>query len=67
MHEGTSFPVGKVDFLDLYPLSFFEFLDAMGKSDLLELIINNDFSLINVFSDRLKDYLKQYLYIRWNA
>ena len=29
LHEGTSFPVGKVDFLDLTPLSFFEFLKAL--------------------------------------
>mgnify|MGYP001625102250 FL=1 len=31
MHEGTSFPVGKVDFLDLYPLNFYEFLEALGE------------------------------------
>ena len=31
IHEGTSFPVGKVDFMDLKPLSFFEFLDAIRR------------------------------------
>ena len=31
IHEGTSFPVGKVDFLDLKPLSFFEFIEAMRR------------------------------------
>ena len=36
MHEGTSFPVGKVDFLDLYPLSFYEFLQALGEEQLVE-------------------------------
>ena len=63
MHEGTSFPVGKVDFLDLYPLNFFEFLEALGEKKLVELIKNNDIDLINVFSDKLKQYLKQYMYI----
>ena len=31
IHEGTSFPVGKVDFLDLKPLSFFEFMEAIRR------------------------------------
>ena len=63
MHEGTSFPVGKVDFLDLYPLSFYEFLQALGEEQLVELIQKNDFQLITVFADKLKQYLKQYFYI----
>lgn len=63
MHEGTSFPVGKVDFLDLYPLNFHEFLKALGENELIELIKANDVNLITVFADKLKLYLKQYLYI----
>ena len=63
IHEGTSFPVGKVDFLDLKPLSFFEFLDAIGEKQLLELLKNNDFDMINVFNTKLKDYLKLYYYV----
>lgn len=63
MHEGTSFPVGKVNFLDLYPLNFYEFLEALGERQLVELIERNDIDLINVFADKLKLYLKQYLYI----
>ena len=63
IHGGTSFPVGKVDFLDLTPLSFFEFLDAIGEKDLLQLLKNNDFDMINVFSTKLKQYLKLYYYI----
>lgn len=63
MHEGTSFPVGKVDFLDLYPLNFYEFLEALGERTLVDLIEKNDIDLINVFADKLKQYLKQYLYI----
>ena len=64
MHYGTSFPVGKVDFLDLFPLNFKEFLIALGEKDLVELIDNsNDFKMIEVFSDKIKNYLKEYLYI----
>ena len=59
----TSFPVGKVDFLDLTPLSFFEFLEALGEKELLQLLKNNDFDMINVFSSKLKEYLKLYYYI----
>ena len=58
MHESTSFPVGKVNFMDLMPLSFFEFLDALGQADLLNLLKNNEFSLINVFNGKYKEYLK---------
>ena len=63
MHQGTSFPVGKVDFLDLYPLNFKEFLKALGEDALIDLINKNDINLITVFSDKLKIYLKQYMYI----
>lgn len=63
MHEGTSFPVGKVDFIDLYPLNFYEFLDAIGEEEISKLIKSNDTDLIIVFKDKIKDYLKQYLYI----
>ena len=63
IHEGTSFPVGKVDFLDLYPLSFFEFLEALGESDLLQLLKNNDFDMISVFNLKFKEFLKLYYYI----
>lgn len=63
IHEGTSFPVGKVDFMDLYPLTFCEFLQALEQDELAKLIKKNDNDFINIFADKLKDYLKQYLYI----
>lgn len=63
IHEGTSFPVGKVDFMDLYPLSYYEFLEAIGENKLVELIKSKDIDLITIFADKLKNYLKQYLFI----
>lgn len=63
IHEGTSFPVGKVDFMDLMPLSFNEFLKAIGQEELEELLENNDLELINVFNSKFKEYLKIYYYI----
>jgi hypothetical protein len=62
-HQGTGFPVGKVEFMDLYPLSFEEFLEALGKEQLLELIKKQDFQLIKTFKDKYIDLLKQYCYI----
>ena len=63
IHAGTSFPVGKVDFLDLTPLSFFEFMEALGENELLSLLNNNDFDMINVFEGKLKELLKLYYYV----
>lgn len=63
IHEGTSFPVGKVDFIDLTPLSFFEFLEALNETELLKLLKNNDFEMIKVFNTKFKELLKLYYYI----
>ena len=63
LHSGTSFPVGKVDFIELTPLSFFEFLEALNENDLLDLLKNNDFEMISVFDIKIKEYLKLYYYV----
>lgn len=63
IHKGSSFPVGKVDFLDLTPLSFFEFLEAIGENNLLNLLKENDYDMISIFNTKLKEYLKLYYYI----
>lgn len=60
MHQGTSFPVGKVEFMDLHPLSFPEFLRAVGDNELASLLASGDWSLIELFRDKLTGYLKQY-------
>ena len=63
LHEGTSFPVGKVDFCDLYPLTFREFLLAFGEEKLLEILKRNDSDMMQVFKTKYTDYLKYYYYI----
>ena len=60
MHAGSSFPVGKVDFLNLYPLSFGEFLEATGESKLAELISSGDWPMIDSFREKLIESLRYY-------
>ncbi len=60
MHKGTSFPVGKVDFLEIHPLSFIEFLIAIGEGKLAKLLQSKDYDTIAVFKDKLNDLLKLY-------
>ncbi len=63
LHAGTSFPVGKVDFLKLYPLSFREFLAAVGKERFAELLDNQDYQMITSFRQTYIDALKQYYFV----
>lgn len=63
LHQGTSFPVGKVDFLKLYPLSFKEFLLATGKERFAELLDKRDFSMIASFRQTYVDALKHYYFV----
>ena len=63
LHEDVSFPVGKVDFLDLYPLSFLEFLDAMGEENFVELLNKPDSDNIKTFKAKYIEWLKKYYYI----
>lgn len=63
LHGGTSFPVGKVDFLKLYPLSFREFLMATGNECFAELLDRGDFSIITTFKQTYIDALKQYYFV----
>lgn len=63
LHQGTSFPVGKVEFLDLYPLSFFEFMQAMGKEQYVQLLQNGDFEMATTFRQEYVDLLKHYYYV----
>lgn len=61
LHEGFSFPVGKVDFLDIHPLNFSEFLIALGEKRLTEAMQKRDYDLISPFHDKLVEHYKTYL------
>ncbi|MDR1937734.1 MAG: ATP-binding protein [Tannerellaceae bacterium] len=63
LQKNTSFPVGKVAFLDLYPLSFTEFLQAAGENGLTEVIQNGQWDIMSVFKNKYIERLKQYYYI----
>lgn len=63
LHEGTSFPVGKVDFLSLYPLSFKEFLMATIGERFAELLDKQDYLMITSFKQTYIDALKQYYFV----
>lgn len=62
-HEGTGFPVGKVSFMNLCPLSFEEFLLAMGEERFVELLNKKDFKTIKLFNNKYEKLLKQYCYV----
>lgn len=63
LHEGTSFPVGKVDFLTLHPLNFTEFMMAVGQTQLVELAEKRDYDLGNAFADKYADLLRKYYFV----
>lgn len=63
LHEGTSFPVGKVDFLELYPLSFREFLMAVTGTQFAKLLDSQDYKMITSFKQTYIEALKQYYFI----
>lgn len=62
-HRGVSFPVGKVEYLDLHPLTFQEFLFAMGADVLACAVDEADLDIIGVFAERYTDLLKQYYFV----
>jgi predicted AAA+ superfamily ATPase len=63
LHQNRSFPVGKVDFLDLHPLSFQEFLMAINEDSLLEILHQKQWDLMTGFKTRFIDLLKQYYFV----
>ncbi|MPL93337.1 hypothetical protein SDC9_39463 [bioreactor metagenome] len=63
IHKDDSFPVGKVDFLELYPLSYEEFIVALGKNSLLDALHRRDWELTKAFKSNYIELLKQYYYI----
>lgn len=63
LHNRVSFPVGKVDFLPIYPMDFQEFLTALGKQDLRQLLETQDWALIAAMKTAYIDLLRQYYFV----
>jgi len=63
IHAHISFPVGKVAFMDLVPLTFLEFLDAIGENALVEMLHSADWKLITAYKSKYIERLRQYYYV----
>jgi hypothetical protein len=63
LHQGTSFPVGKVEFLDLYPLSFSEFMDAMDKERYVDILLKSDYEMATAFRQEYETQLRHYYFV----
>ena len=63
LHRHSSFPVGKVEYLPVYPLNFREFLAATASEQLLALLRTKDWPSITAFSAQLTERLKQYYFV----
>ncbi len=63
IHNGVSYPVGKVDQIELHPMNFREFLEAMGEKQLADLLEKKDYRLISDFRDKYSHWLKNYYYV----
>jgi len=62
MHSKVSFPVGKVDFLYLHPLNFYEFLLALDETGLAQILREKHWDMLPVFQSKLKEHLRYYFY-----
>lgn len=63
LHQGVSFPVGKVDELNIFPMNFEEFLEAIGEHQALSLLEEKKFDDITPIHEKFIDLLKQYYYV----
>jgi predicted AAA+ superfamily ATPase len=63
LHANISFPVGKVEFMDLYPLTFLEFLDAIGESALVAILGSADWKLITAYKTKYIEFLRHYYFV----
>lgn len=63
LHQGESFPVGKVQFMSLYPMSYQEFMMALGENELAQFLQNKDWNMINTFAPKYQEMLRYYYYV----
>lgn len=62
LREGESFPVGKVEIMRMYPMTFLEFLVAANRPKLAETIMAKDWGTLTSFHEELINYLRQYYF-----
>lgn len=63
LHNKVSYPVGKVNFLNLYPMSFYEFLLAVGETGLARILNEKLWDMLDIFAEKFKEFLRYYLYV----
>lgn len=63
LHADSSFPVGKVDMLRLFPMNFSEFLLALGKDKMVDILDMQNYDIISTLSESYKEMLRQYYYV----
>lgn len=63
IHAGTSYPVGQVNTINVYPMNFEEFLLAKGEKQMQQLLCTRDFQTINLLHEKYTDLLRQYFYV----
>lgn len=63
LHQGESFPVGKVQFMTLYPMNFLEFVMALGENEMAKVLQSQDWDVIRLLAPKLEEYLRYYYYV----
>jgi predicted AAA+ superfamily ATPase len=63
LHQDISYPVGKVNEINIYPMNFEEFLMAKGEFEACKLLNTHDFDIITILHDKYVDLLRQYYYV----
>lgn len=63
LHQDVSYPVGKVNVINIFPMNFEEFLVAKGEEEACKLLMSRDFETINLLHDKYTDLLRQYYYV----
>jgi predicted AAA+ superfamily ATPase len=63
MHAGSTFPVGKVEIVTLYPMTFAEYLRGIGETAIADALYTLDMPMISGLRDKIIELLKQYYYV----
>lgn len=61
--KDASFPVGRIQFLNLYPLCFAEYLEAIGNAPATAAVLGNPRDITPAVHELLRDELKRYFFI----